>query len=555
MNYSENDTAIICFAYNRPYHLKLCLNSLLENEESKDLPFILYLDGVRNASDKEYSESIVGLINKLSGFKSIKLIRRERNYGLYKSLTLGITEAFKEYNSLIILEDDIVVCKNFLRYMIQGLSIYEKKKEVASIHGYLPPIKDELPSSFFLRGADCWGWATWKDRWNSFRSDSNELFNEIKSKNLTKEFNLNNSYNYMRMLKDKSKGRNNSWAICWHASCFLNNQLTLYPGKSLVKNIGLDNSGENCGKSTMMVTELSDDCIEIHKIETCVDKDIYKIYCNYFKKKQSFLFRLTRIIKDKFLSRIKNNLVKYKYSFKRRGLSLIGPYSSYQDALKNSVGYDHPKIIKKVRESTIKLLEGSAIYERDGTSFFRRPEKLKIRSILKKYVLKNFLIIDYGGGLGSNYINNRDILDSSISYSIIEQSNFAKEGKEISNKYNLPIKFFNSLDQIKERPNIMIFSSVLTYLESLEDIFEYINKIKPEYVIIDRTAFTNSNKLRWWVQNEPFYYETPVSYPIRPINENQLFLSLKGYNKISEWVNSFDAKQPLHKGILYQFID
>ena len=83
------------------------------------------------------------------------------------------------------------------------------------------------------------------------------MIDEIKKNGLKYTFNLNGAFDYMRMLEDKSKNRNNSWAICWHASCFLENKLTLYPGVSLVKNIGLDNSGENCGVSPMMQTEVT----------------------------------------------------------------------------------------------------------------------------------------------------------------------------------------------------------------------------------------------------------------------------------------------------------
>lgn len=48
------------------------------------------------------------------------------------------------------------------------------------------------------------------------------------------------------MLTDQILGRNNSWAIRWHASIFLKNMLTLYPKESLILNIGLDNSGTHC---------------------------------------------------------------------------------------------------------------------------------------------------------------------------------------------------------------------------------------------------------------------------------------------------------------------
>ena len=48
-------------------------------------------------------------------------------------------------------------------------------KQVASIHGYIYPI-DGLPETFFIRGADCWGWATWKRAWNIFEADGQKLF-------------------------------------------------------------------------------------------------------------------------------------------------------------------------------------------------------------------------------------------------------------------------------------------------------------------------------------------------------------------------------------------
>ncbi len=52
------------------------------------------------------------------------------------------------------------------------------------------------------------------------------------------------------MLHNQVEGKVNSWAIRWYASAFLQNKLTLYPGKSLVKNIGTDGSGTNFTNST-----------------------------------------------------------------------------------------------------------------------------------------------------------------------------------------------------------------------------------------------------------------------------------------------------------------
>ena len=29
-----------------------------------------------------------------------------------------------------------------------------------------------IPETFFVKGADCWGWATWKRGWDLFELDS-----------------------------------------------------------------------------------------------------------------------------------------------------------------------------------------------------------------------------------------------------------------------------------------------------------------------------------------------------------------------------------------------
>jgi hypothetical protein len=59
------------------------------------------------------------------------------------------------------------------------------------------------------------------------------------------------------MLEDQIAGRNDSWAVRWLASAFLANKLTLYPGRSLVHNIGNDASGVHCGTTEAYDVSLS----------------------------------------------------------------------------------------------------------------------------------------------------------------------------------------------------------------------------------------------------------------------------------------------------------
>jgi len=166
--------------------------------------------------------------------------------------------------------------------MNDGLEKYQNDDRVISIHGYVYPVKEELPETFFLKGADCWGWATWRRGWNLFNPDGQYLLDKIKKSKLEKQFNFNNSFNYVKMLHDQIKGLNDSWAIRWYASAFIANKLTLYPGRSLIQNIGLDDSGTHCGISNKYSVMLSDNFINVKTIDVRESQLAYNLFKQYF---------------------------------------------------------------------------------------------------------------------------------------------------------------------------------------------------------------------------------------------------------------------------------
>ena len=226
------------------------LSSLLKCKEVSTHDLVVFSDGPKNDYTNKQVESVRSLLNSITGFNSVKIITNPVNKGLASSIISGVTKVLKDYESIIVLEDDMVVSPYFLTYMNDGLEKYQNDDRVISIHGYVYPVDQELPETFFLKGANCWGWATWRRGWNLFNPDGQYLFDKIKRNNLSKQFNFNNSFDYMKMLCDQINGLNDSWAIRWYASAFTANKLTLYPGKSFVHNIGFDSSGTHCRSTT-----------------------------------------------------------------------------------------------------------------------------------------------------------------------------------------------------------------------------------------------------------------------------------------------------------------
>lgn len=272
---------VVLFVYNRLKHTSLTVEALQKNDLAQESDLIIFSDSFKDERDRESVLEVRKFLSSITGFKSIKIIKRFENYGLSKSVISGVTEVISKYGKVIVLEDDIVTSPYFLRYMNRALDMYENEDLVISIHGYVYPVKDILPETFFIKTADCWGWATWERGWSLFETDSQKLLSELKEKKLTREFDFNNSISYTKMLKNQINGVVDSWAIRWYASAFLKNKLTLFPGRSLVHNIGFDFSGRHCDSTSVFDTVIGDK-IDLEKIKVEEDMAARKKFEEYF---------------------------------------------------------------------------------------------------------------------------------------------------------------------------------------------------------------------------------------------------------------------------------
>lgn len=243
---------VALFVYKRALHLSQTIDSLKANHLASETDLFIFSDGAKDSIDKGKVEQVRSLIRSVDGFKSITIEEKNENLGLSRSIIQGVSKVINRYSAAIILEDDMVLSPHFLNYMNDALTVYKNQKRVVCVHGYFYPVKYRLPETFFLRGADCWGWGTWRRGWECFNPDGRFLMEEIRRRGLVKKFNFNGTFDYFGMLSAAVSERIDSWAIRWHASVFLEDKLTLYPGRSLVRNIGNDASGTHCGYSSRL---------------------------------------------------------------------------------------------------------------------------------------------------------------------------------------------------------------------------------------------------------------------------------------------------------------
>ena len=300
---------IVLFVYNRPWHTRQTIKALQNNELADQSDLFIYSDGPKEEQAKNKVKEVRNYIHTVHGCKTVTIREREKNMGLASSIIDGVTAVVNEYERVIVLEDDLVTSPFFLRYMNDALNLYECEEKVISIHGYIYPLSEKLPSTFFLRSADCWGWATWKRGWDLFEGDGQKLLNELEEKKLTRLFDFNGAYGYTQMLRDQIAGKNDSWAIRWYASAFLADKLTLYPGKSLVNNIGHDDSGVHCGKSNRLDVDVTQHPITINNIDVIESVYAYRKISQFFSRDiiVRVLSRIKRAIKRVYIF-VKSNV-------------------------------------------------------------------------------------------------------------------------------------------------------------------------------------------------------------------------------------------------------
>lgn len=303
LEFISNLAPIVLFTYNRLDHTRQTIEALKDNVYAADSEIYIYSDAPKNEKATNSVSAVREYLKTVNGFRKVIIIQREENWGLAKNIIDGVTNIIEKYGKIIVLEDDIVTSKYFLKYMNDGLKIYEDMPKVMAISGYTEEIKDTiLPDTFFLPWTSCWGWATWSRTWRLFKRNPKELVERFSQDDIGR-FNIDNSYDFWSQVVSNANGKLDTWAIFYYALVFENAGLVLYSHHSMSSNIGFDGSGEHCGRdepfqhSVVQNTSVNKFFIgEIKENELIVDS-FKKKYRNMYKKK-SLLVRCTSFIKN-----------------------------------------------------------------------------------------------------------------------------------------------------------------------------------------------------------------------------------------------------------------
>jgi hypothetical protein len=239
---------VALFVYNRPDHVKATLDSLARNTLASKTKLFVFSDGAKTKGEGDVVEAVRKLAREIVGFASVTLVERQENMGLARSIINGVTELFDQFDTVIVLEDDLVTSKNFLAYMNDALNHYRHDQHAFSVTGHTFPGKYlRIPSGYpydTYAGYRCssWSWGTWRDRWQRIDWEMRYFTSFCQDGEAQEKFNRGGQ-DMTTLLQMQNNGNIDSWAIRFCYAHYANEMRCIYPIKTLVKNIGLDHSG------------------------------------------------------------------------------------------------------------------------------------------------------------------------------------------------------------------------------------------------------------------------------------------------------------------------
>lgn len=288
---------IAVFAYKRPAHLQRTLEALHRDPLFARSPVHIYCDGARSEADAEQVSQTRDVARRFAT-PLTRLVVRDFNHGLRKSIVAGVSELTEAHGRVIVVEDDLVVGDQFLSFMNASLDRYADNDRIDQVSGHQFPVsvpRGDTP--LFLPFTTTWGWATWKRAWRHFDPAAEGYDDLCNDRVLRRRFDLDGSYPYFRMLQKQQAGEIDSWGILWYLTMFRRQHLAVFPRQSLVRNEGFDGTGTHCPRSSgdasplMRWAELRCDRLPS---ETHVDRVAADAICQYLARSSSIRARVLR---------------------------------------------------------------------------------------------------------------------------------------------------------------------------------------------------------------------------------------------------------------------
>lgn len=237
---------IAIFIYARPDHLRRTIEELQQCEGFYQSPIFVFADGPKRPEQMPQIEAARNVAKQMLGERAVYRFA-ETNKGLANSILDGVTELTKSHGKVIVIEDDLSLAPQFLKFINTALDQYETAANVYQVSGHMfdvPELRNSN-SAVMLPLTTSWGWGTWQRAWEQFDPACTGWQDLATDRGMRHRFSVHGAYDYASMLERQMRGKADSWAVRWYYSVFKQSGLTVFPPTTLVSNRGMDGSGSH----------------------------------------------------------------------------------------------------------------------------------------------------------------------------------------------------------------------------------------------------------------------------------------------------------------------
>jgi putative methyltransferase (TIGR04325 family) len=201
-----------------------------------------------------------------------------------------------------------------------------------------------------------------------------------------------------------------------------------------------------------------------------------------------------------------------------RRSGFFGNYSSWQQAVSNSNGYDSERIFRRAKSAALQVKNGEAAFERDTVVFPDPDFEWPLLSALLWGASRagdRLRVLDFGGSLGSLYFQHRRFFQhlKECRWTVVEQPHIASWGNAALGDGHL--RFCERLEDAQDDIpfDLLLMASVLPYVESPYELLRRLLALEIPVAVIDKMPILAAGKKdRLTVQRvDPAIY--PASYP------------------------------------------
>ncbi|MCE9623086.1 MAG: hypothetical protein K8R99_12145 [Actinomycetia bacterium] len=228
---------VLLLGFNRPERII----DLIESLRMTSPPIVrIAIDGPRatHPDDPRRVGETRAAVERIDWTADVDTLIRDTNLGLERAVPEAVSWVLDEFESVIVIEDDVGVGPQFVEFATRALQAFEDRPEVFHVSGYNVVPHDKLSNpaatARLSRVPESFAWATWRRAWQHYDpkltwgSDCSiaELSEVLQSRTAAIRWKQNFAL--------ARHGRISSWAYRWIASIWSHDGYCLSPNRNLI---------------------------------------------------------------------------------------------------------------------------------------------------------------------------------------------------------------------------------------------------------------------------------------------------------------------------------